>query len=316
MKIQSIQNYSNTIPNFTSNRKAHRRTDTVKSHKKPAIIGAVAALAIAGIGAAVAIKKHNPAYEISKTLKNFNKINDNLGEFTQTLTKQADEILEMAQKSCDEVTSLFQKGEEIAPDGTVLRSITSDAADGISNIMEEFSQDGKQLRRTLFRNGTIQEITEGNEILKDGTKRSARGFIFNNGELSEYFEGYEETKNNIWSTLKSFSFEEGEFTKYAKGYKESSDGVLAELELDFSDGKLVEYKENCKKFWSEIWSAAKRIIYENNQPICYCEKYSEFPDDTNMSARVIDFIGGKPKKVSINEKNGIAQEVYELFNGK
>lgn len=83
--------------------------------------------------------------------------------------KQINLAVENAQELFNEVTELFKKGDEIAPDGTVLRKITGDDAE---KIMEEFSQDGTLVRRSSFIYDTLDNVEE----FADGTRKIAKQF--------------------------------------------------------------------------------------------------------------------------------------------
>ena len=108
----------------------------------------------------------------------------------QALAKQK-EVLAIKLEAIEkykEVSELFSKGEEITPDGKVLRKITQ--KDSKSMVMEEFDENGKLLRSSYFKNGKLANFREGEEELEDGTLITAKDYAYCDGVPSWYGEGY------------------------------------------------------------------------------------------------------------------------------
>ena len=154
MSVQSVGPFSNFKTNFNTTKQTATdpqiaqdvAKDVSKNNKKTAaIIGGVAALAILGTGALVAIKRHKVPNEIKTALNNFEETNKAANALAQSAKKQADEVTEYAQKLFNEVSDLFKKGDEITPDGAVLRKIIGDG-DDTYKLMQEFSEDGALVR--------------------------------------------------------------------------------------------------------------------------------------------------------------------------
>ena len=212
MSIQSVNPFSNFKTNFNKTNSIATNPQQVQnnanesgknSKKTAAIIGGLAALAFAGTVAAVAIKRHKVPNEVQSALNDFRATNETVNAFVESAQKQADEAMEYGQKLFDEVTGLFKKGEEIAPDGTVLRKITGD--DTIK-IMEEFSQDGNLVRKSKFSDGILYNVQEGIEELADGSRKVAKEIGFADEMPLWYQEGIEELADGSRKIAKEIGF--------------------------------------------------------------------------------------------------------------
>ena len=254
MSIQSVNPFSNFKTNFNKTSSMATNPQQVQnnanesgknSKKTAAIIGGLAALAFAGTVAAVAIKRHKVPNEVQSALNDFRATNETVNAFVESAQKQADEAMEYAQKLFDEVTGLFKKGEEIAPDGTVLRKITGDDT---SKIMEEFSQDGNLVRKSKFSDGILYNVQEGIEELADGSRKVAKGIGFEDGTPSWYQEGYEELADGSRKIAKEIGFEDGTPSWYQEGYGKLADGSRKiAKEIGFEDGTPSWYQEGYGK---------------------------------------------------------------------
>ena len=246
MSIQSVNPFSNFKTNFNKTNSMatnpqqvqNNANESGKSNKK-AIIGGLAALAFAGTVAAVAIKRHKVPNEVRSALNDFRATNEAANAFIESAQKQADEAMEYAQKLFDEVTGLFKKGEEIAPDGTVLRKITGDDT---SKIMEEFSQDGTLMRRSEFIDDILDNVEEGIEEFADGSRKIAKGIGFEDKMPSWYQEGYEELADGSWKIAKGIGFEDKMPSWYQEGIEELADGSR----------KIAKGYELTDKGWQEV----------------------------------------------------------------
>ena len=248
MSIQSVNPFSNFKTNFNKTSSMATNPQQVQnnanesgknSKKTAAIIGGLAALAFAGTVAAVAIKRHKVPNEVQSALNDFRATNEAANAFIESAQKQADEAMEYAQKLFDEVTGLFKKGEEIAPDGTVLRKITGDDT---SKIMEEFSQDGTLLRRSEFIDDILDNVEEGIEEFADGSRKIAKGIGFEDKMPSWYQEGYEELADGSWKIAKGIGFEDKMPSWYQEGIEELADGSR----------KIAKGYELTDKGWQEV----------------------------------------------------------------
>ena len=258
MSVQSVNPFSNFKTNFNNtntaavNTTTNTASDTVQNAenaakgmgKKTAVIGGIAALAMLGIGAAVAIKRHKVPDDIKAVLKDCEATNEAMDSLSQSIQKQADEVIEYAQKVFDEITELFKKGDEITPDGKTLRKITSN---GSERIMEEFGQDGTIARRSTFVNEIPKKIQEGYEELADGSWKYAKELTFENGKPNLYIEGFEKLADGTSKYAKELTFVNGKPFWYKEGYEELADGTSKYAkELTFENGKPNLYKEGAK----------------------------------------------------------------------
>ncbi len=305
MSVQSVGPFSNFKTNFNTTKQAASNPqiaqdvakDVSKNNKKTAaIIGGVAALAILGTGALVAIKRHNITSTIESIMGNFRATNETANALAQNVQKQADEAMEYAQKLFDEVTGLFKKGEEMAPDGTALRRITGDDT---SKIMEEFSQDGTLLRRSEFINDILDNVEEGIEEFADGSRKIARRFgFFVDGTLTDYQEGIETFADESGKVAKNIIFKDGKPCLYQEGCETFADesGKVAKNVI-FEDGKLSLYQEGIETFADKSGKVAKTIGFEEGKPSSYQEGCETFTDLSGKIARIIGFEeGGIPRQ--------------------
>ena len=265
MSIQSVNPFSNFKTNFNKTNSIATNPQQVQnnanesgknSKKTAAIIGGLAALAFAGTVAAVAIKRHKVPNEVRSALNDFRATNKAANAFIESAQKQADEAMEYAQKLFDEVTGLLKKGEEIAPDGTVLRKITGD--DTIK-IMEEFSQDGTLMRRSEFIDDILYNVEEGIEEFADGSSKVAKKIDFG-VEMPFWYqeEGIEELADGSRKIAKGIGFEDGTPSWYTEGYEELADGTRKiAKEIDFADEMPSWYQEGIEGFEDGSWKAAR-----------------------------------------------------------
>ena len=318
MSIQSVNPFSNFKTNFNKTSSMatnpqqvqNNANESGKSNKK-AIIGGLAALAFAGTVAAVAIKRHKVPNEVQSALNDFRATNEAVNAFIESAQKQADEAMEYAQKLFDEVTGLFKKGDEIAPDGTVLRKITGDDT---SKIMEEFSQDGTLLRRSEFIDDILDNVEEGIEEFADGSRKVAKRIDFEDKMPSWYQEGYEKLADGSRKIAKEIGFEDKMPSWYQEGYEKLADGSrkaakrigfedempswyqegyekLADgsrkiaKEIGFEDKMLSWYKEGYEELADGSWKIAKEIGFEDKMPSWYLEGYEELADGSWKAAK-------------------------------
>ena len=306
MSVQSVGPFSNFKTSFNTTKQAATdpqavqdvAKDVSKNNKKTAaIIGGVAALAILGTGALVAIKRHKVPNEIKTALNNFEETNEAANALAQSAKKQADEITEYAQRLFNKVSDLFEKGDEITPDGAVLRKIIGDG-DDTCKFMQEFSEDGALVRESRFTNGALDTIEEGIEKLSDGSRKTARRFgFFKDGTLIDYQEGIEISADLLSGKVaKTIRFKEGKLRWYQEGIEASADesGKVAK-KIIFKDGKPCLYQEGCETFADESGKAAKTISFEEGKLSLYQEGIEVLADGSGKIAKYIGFNkDGKP----------------------
>ena len=283
MSIQSVNPFSNFKTNFNKTNSMatnpqqvqNNANESGKSNKK-AIIGGLAALAFAGTVAAVAIKRHKVPNEVQSALNDFRATNEAANAFIESAQKQADEAMEYAQKLFDEVTGLFKKGEEIAPDGTVLRKITGDDT---SKIMEEFSQDGTLMRRSKFIDDILDNVEEGIEEFADGSRKIAKRIVFEDEMPYWYQEGYEGLADGSRKIAKGIGFV-GKMSIYQEGYEELADGSRKIAKRIGFVGEMSIYQEGYEGLADGSWKAAKGISFVDKMPFWYPESYEELADES------------------------------------
>ena len=118
-----------------------------------------------------------------------------------------------------EVMALKEQGDEIAPDGTVLRKVIKGDYGQVKSI-EEYTPDGKLYRLISFpqQNGPI--IEEGIEILPDGTKKIAKYFDFTFNR-NDYSEDVVIQPDGIWREERGFHDGFEYYEKLEKGPKQN-----------------------------------------------------------------------------------------------
>ncbi len=301
MSVQSVGPFSNFKTSFNTTKQAATdpqiaqdvAKDVSKNNKKTAaIIGGVAALAILGTGALVAIKRHKVPNEIKTALNNFEETNKAANALAQSAKKQADEVTEYAQRLFNEVSDLFKKGDEITPDGAVLRKIIVDG-DDTCKVMQELSADGALVRESRFTNGVLDTIEEGIEELSDGSRKIARRFdFFKDGTLIDYQEGIEISADLLSGKVaKTIRFKEGKLRLYQEGIEASADesGKVAK-NIIFKDGKPCLYQEGCETFADLSDKVAKTIGFnKDGKPDWYQEGIEVLADGSGKIAKYIGF---------------------------
>lgn len=307
MSVQSVGPFSNFKTNFNTTKQAASNPqivqdvakDVSKNNKKTAaIIGGVAALAILGTGALVAIKRHKVPNEIKTALNNFKETNEAVNALAQNVQKQADEVTEYAQRLFNKVSDLFEKGDEITPDGAVLRKIIVDG-DDTYKVMQEFSDDGALVRESRFTNGVLDTIEEGIEELSDGSRKTARRFdFFVDGTLSLYQEGFEKLASGSKRIAKEFDFlEDGTLHWYQEGVKTFTSGLreIARKISFLEDGTPSWYQEGIESSFNDLIKYARNITFDNGKPRLYTEGIEGLADGSPKFAKAITFDNGKPR---------------------
>ena len=303
MSVQSVSPFSNFKTNFNTVNSAVANPQEVQkagkiNKKTAAIVGGLAALAFAGTVAVVAIKRHKVPDEIKTALDNFKATNEAANSLAESAQKQAEEIVESGKKLFDEVTELFKKGDEIAPDGTVLRKITGDDAE---KIMEEFSQDGKLFRKSTFVNDILNNVQEGIEELADGSRKVAKGIdFFEDGTPSWYQEGIEELADRSRKVAKGIDFfEDGTPSWYQEGIEELADGSRKiAKEIIFSESGPMLYQEGIEQIADGSCKTAKGIIFSESGPMLYQEGIEQIADGSCKTAKIFELTDKGWQKVS------------------
>ena len=251
-----------------------------------------------GTGALVAIKRHKVPNEIKTALNNFEETNEAANALAQNVQKQADKVTEYAQRLFNEVNDLFKKGDEITPDGAVLRKIIGDG-DDTCKFMQEFSEDGALVRESRFTNGALDTIEEGIEKLSDGSRKTARRFgFFVDGTLTDYQEGIETFADESGKVAKNIIFKDGKPCLYQEGCETFADSsAKIAKNVIFEDGKLSFYQEGVKQLADLSGKVAKTIGFEEGKPSSYQEGCETFTDLSGKIARIIGFKeGGTPQR--------------------
>ena len=310
MSVQSVGPFSNFKTSFNTTKQAATdpqavqdvAKDVSKNNKKTAaIIGGVAALAILGTGALVAIKRHKVPNEIKTALNNFEETNEAANALAQNVQEQADKVTEYAQRLFNKVSDLFEKGDEITPDGAVLRKIIGDG-DDTYKLMQEFSEDGALVRESIFIDGALGDIEEGIEELSDGSKKIAREFgFFKDGTLIDYQEGIEELSDGSKKIAREFGFfKDGTLIDYQEGIETFADLLSGKVakRIRFKEGKLSLYQEGIETSAGLLSDkVAKTISFEEGKPSSYQEGCETFTDLSGKIARIIGFEeGGIPRQ--------------------
>ena len=302
MFVQSVGPFSNFKANLNTTKQAATdpqavqdvAKDVSKNNKKTAaIIGGVAALAILGTGALVAIKRHKVPNEIKTALNNFEETNEAANALAQNVQEQADKVTEYAQRLFNKVSDLFEKGDEITPDGAVLRKITS--LDNTCKIMEEFSTDGTRVRESTFLHGVLDNVREGIEVFSDGSMKIAKNIDFlEDGTPNLYQEGYEWLADGSKRIAKDIVFhKDGMPSWYKEGYEWLADGSKRiAKEINFlEDGTPSWYKEGYEWLADGSKRIAKEINFlEDGTPSWYQEGFEWLADGSKRIAKNIDFL--------------------------
>ncbi len=212
----------------------------------------------------------------------------------QALAKQKEALaakLEASEKY-KEVSELFSKGEEITPDGKVLRKITQ--KDSKSMVMEEFDKNGKLLRSSYFKDNRLVNFREGEEELEDGTLITAKDYAYCDGVPSWYGEGYIDYPDDSSKAKKHICFSNDDTYWIEEDCDYSIDGNIKVARMyDFADNKLTEYRQNKVVSPSNNDSTELETVFENNLPMFYREDIESQYEGEEKTARCINYYRGK-----------------------
>lgn len=212
----------------------------------------------------------------------------------QALAKQKEVLaakLEASEKY-KEVSELFSKGEEITPDGKVLRKITQ-KNNGRTN-MEEFDENGKLLRSSYFKNGKLANFREGEEELDDGTLITAKDYAYCDGVPSWYGEGYIDYPEDSSKAKKHIYFSNDDTYWIEEDCDYNIDGNIKVARMyDFANNKLTEYQQNKIQTPADNDSVELEAVFEDGKPM-YCRegRKSGFNGE-EKTARCINYYRGK-----------------------
>lgn len=315
--VNLFSNFKTTNAAATNPQQVRNNTDESGKSNKKAIIGGLAALAFAGTVATVAIKRRKVPDEVQSALNNFKATNETVNTFVESThkeineivgnaqrqideavesaKKQADEIAKNVQKLIDETMELYRKGDEIAPDGRILRKITGDDT---RKLMEEFSQDGKIIRQSRFINDKPITIREG---YLETNGNFSKHLFFKDGKPKWYAEGYEEFNDGSRKYIKTVLFADGEPKIYSEDRQKFANGAEKCLKQVFlTNRKPTEYTEGYERFADKSQNIAKKIYFKHGYPDRYMEECQRLSNGSEKCLKTIDFTCGKPKSF----KNG------------
>lgn len=272
MQIAPVRLFGNQNVNFRANNKT--MTDTARISAK-----------INGNSVPV-VMKSNGVNKVSQLLSSAMFMLEDFGTINSKVESSYADALGFSKEGKNkysQLCDLFSQGDEVAPNGTVLRKIT-EGASGYA-IMREYSPDGKLLSHSVFMQGKPVEYFESP----------------NNG-----------TNNTKWKKMMSFS-KDGELRAYRSGYFEFFDGsTKSDRDLWYFDGSYVDscistatLPNKQKLIFSE------NITYSNNKPQKYQRVYGETGYKKAKSNLEIFYTDGKPVKLSLTEKSDTREILFK-----
>lgn len=161
----------------------------------------------------------------------------------------ADLIYEDAKRVYKEVLEAFKKGNEVAPNGKVIRRVYK-KPDTSTIHVEEYSPNDSSIitRQAEILNGKIESISQGVKIKLDGTEETSKYYTFSSdGSLYSYSEDLDIFPDGSVNVGRYYTYNGTELSSCSIDWRLSSDFTgTADSMYDFSSGMLDCYKEGCK----------------------------------------------------------------------
>ena len=269
------------------------------------------ALSFTGISGQYGVKKYVPQ-EVQSAIDEFRETDRSIRAYIKNMEitldeaekntfNMASEIYKYGQDVYNEIMELYEKGDEIAPDGTILRRITQ--KDNIVT-MEEFDKNGKLKRKSeldkeyhyIQKHLTVKDDIESTE---DGSEKIGKEMRFLNGKMRKYLEDQEKHPDGSEKIGKDMSFDYTSKTikEYIEDYEKHPDGIITHKKAIYFDskGKLNYYREGYKEFGECFYKLAKEVLFYEGKQYAYIEGVEIYPNHrSNKNAKLIGVANGEP----------------------
>lgn len=299
MFIQPVRLFCNFKGNINSEKT--NGLEPKESSNKEKIMNSTDAMSILGANNAAAIKNNKAADKVKFALADVEATRKNIDSFVQNMRNEIDETAKNAKELFNETMEQYAKGDETAPDGTVLRKITTD---NTKKIMKEFNKDGKVVRKTTFLKGEHIIIEDGLEKFPDKSWKADRIVYYDTkGTPTWYKEGLEYFPDKSWSTKKAIIFSDEKPFSYIKNYRGVDDYVIEkEEEVMFQNGKPDKYIKGLENFPDNSRKFAVYIWFFDGEPMRYLENFIEQNDGAYQATKDMLFFATEPRWYRINSE--------------
>ncbi len=271
MSVQLSDPFSQFRKNFNITTNANQNVSKVqntsqKTKLKPEkyLTGGLVALSILALGALAVAK--NETYIESKAVESY----------TNLVEKETKGVIDCAKQVFNEIVDLCRKDSASIPACTISKSTMQDDKmirnifyTGKEAIMEEFSDSGKLIRRTIFTKDNIT-VKMNKNGLGDAFKNSDELFSFTNGKLVFYQNGCKKLPSGNEIAKKVITFNDDIPLLHAIGVESSKD-------------KIKKYKAG--------------VLFQDSKPSTYIEKYENTESDKLAFSKCFTFVNGVWKKL-------------------
>lgn len=197
--------------------------------------------------------------------------------------KAAADIQKEIEKTYNELSALYKQGNKTYPDKTV--QITEN---GNSSTMQEFNNDGKLFRESIFIGNKLYSYSENRQTSIDGSIKQDKYAVFENGKPAWYTQGHEKSADGSWRVEKNVDFENGKVSRYEENRESLSNGTQKVSKLiDYKNGIISSYKENYKSHSDGSKTRGLIINYSDGIPVLYTQNYEESADGVKKVFRKI-----------------------------
>ncbi len=243
----------------SSDLKSDKVVSNIDSKTQNFIMGGMMALSFLAMGALLVAKYNNEAQGLI------------IGEFAKTAKKEADEIFENSKKILKEVVDLYKKDTSSVPGCAISKSVVENGKTirnifylGTQNVMEEFSDSGKLIRKTIFTKNDVSV-----RINKNGV-----------GDVSQNLD-------------ELFGFSDGKLTSYQFGNRKMPLGSeISNKFITFKDGKILSYLVDVETNANKFKKCATGIFFKDGSPNLYAERCESTADGRTLYSKCFELING------------------------
>ena len=162
-----------------------------------------------------------------------NSAKKHIKKITQESQGTFNEIVKTFNEESSTIPSYALFKVTLAQDGNMQRKLIRIKD---QNIMEEYSQNGKLLKRTIFKKNKVL-IQKDYSALENGEQKWDEVLTFIDGKLSVFEKGYKKLANGTEQWDKITFFEDGKPSLYALGAEIFQDSYKYATTINFKNGK-------------------------------------------------------------------------------
>ena len=269
--LKNAQNSVKAVDILSKGAKTAADTTT----NKPAI-GALDALAFSGNSMIGKIIRNNTPSEVKSLLGSVQRQTDDAKKIISKIAKEA-------QDKYQELCTLYKKGNEMTPEGKVLRQLSEDING--ARWMDEYDINGKKISTTFFMNGKPAQYEQLD------TSTNARKIIdySTDGKLSIYKDGYKRLNDGTSKTAREFISTSDKFCTYREGVEITPNSTVKTAKhIDFVDSKPSWYEEGRVYYKNGASTRAKKVGFKDGKPIDITLGYNSADEKAGQCYKLAD----------------------------